>query len=279
SPPRPLAAVRLVAPTGATCIFGSSLGRAGDRRHRLHQQGAQKQELSTSPSALPRNFLLRTQEKVPQEKGARSPRGDDEAVAIPCVARNPAAGANSAIHGLKHARLSPPDSCATRRYHGIQDQDQEQAAVPGNPCHYRPHESATSRNSGARDVSEARRSLYPEIEPYASGTLDVSPLHRMYFEECGNPDGKPVVFLPGGPGAGCNAKCRRFFDPARYRIILFDQRGCGRSTPHAELTDNTTWHLVADIERLREHLGIDRWQVFGGSWGSTLALAYAQTHP
>jgi proline iminopeptidase len=128
-------------------------------------------------------------------------------------------------------------------------------------------------------VSEARRSLYPEIEPYASGTLDVSPLHRVYFEECGNPGGKPVVFLHGGPGAGCNAKCRRFFDPARYRIILFDQRGCGRSTPHAELTDNTTWHLVADIERLREHLGIDRWQVFGGSWGSTLALAYAQTHP
>ena len=88
-----------------------------------------------------------------------------------------------------------------------------------------------------------------------------------------------MVFLHGGPGGGCNADCRRFFDPEAYRIILFDQRGCGRSTPHAELTDNTTWHLVADIERLREHLGVDRWQVFGGSWGSTLALAYAETHP
>jgi len=123
-----------------------------------------------------------------------------------------------------------------------------------------------------------RRTLYPEIEPYDSGFLQVSPLHRLYYEQCGNPAGKPVVFLHGGPGAGCNAKSRRFFDPVRYRIVLFDQRGCGRSTPHAELVDNTTWHLVADIERLREHLGIERWQVFGGSWGSTLALAYAQTH-
>ena len=124
-----------------------------------------------------------------------------------------------------------------------------------------------------------RRTLYPEIEPYDSGFLQVSPLHRMYYEQCGNPHGKPVVFLHGGPGAGCSPKARRFFDPAHYRIVLFDQRGCGRSTPHAELTDNTTWHLVADIERLREHLGVARWQVFGGSWGSTLALAYAQTHP
>jgi len=123
------------------------------------------------------------------------------------------------------------------------------------------------------------RTLYPEIEPYASGMLAVSPLHTIYYEQCGNPQGKPVVFLHGGPGAGCNAKSRRFFDPQRYRIVLFDQRGCGRSTPHAELTDNTTWHLVQDIETLRTHLGIERWQVFGGSWGSTLALAYAQTHP
>jgi proline iminopeptidase len=107
----------------------------------------------------------------------------------------------------------------------------------------------------------------------------VSELHTLYFEQCGNPRGKPVVFLHGGPGAGCNAKSRRFFDPARYRIILFDQRGCGRSTPHAELTDNTIWHLVDDIERLRVHLGLERWQVFGGSWGSTLALAYAEKHP
>ena len=128
-------------------------------------------------------------------------------------------------------------------------------------------------------ASESRRELYPEIEPYANGRLQVSPLHNVYFEQCGNPQGKPVVFLHGGPGAGCNDKCRRCFDPARYRIVLFEQRGCGRSTPHAELTDNTTWDLVADIERLREHLHIERWQVFGGSWGSTLALAYAQTHP
>ena len=123
------------------------------------------------------------------------------------------------------------------------------------------------------------RSLYPAIEPFASGFLQVSPVHRLYYEQCGNPDGKPVVFLHGGPGAGCGPNSRRFFDPAHYHIILFDQRGCGRSTPHAELVENTTWELVADMERLREHLGIDRWQVFGGSWGSTLALSYAQTHP
>jgi proline iminopeptidase len=128
-------------------------------------------------------------------------------------------------------------------------------------------------------AAQARRTLYPDIEPYDSGFLQVSPLHRIYFEQCGNPDGKPAVFVHGGPGAGCNSKSRRFFDPARYRIVLFDQRGCGRSTPHAELTDNTTWHLVADMERIREQLRIERWQVFGGSWGSTLALAYAEKHP
>ncbi|MET0332516.1 MAG: prolyl aminopeptidase [Dyella sp.] len=124
-----------------------------------------------------------------------------------------------------------------------------------------------------------RRPLYPEIAPYDQGMLAVSPLHTLYYEQSGNPAGKPVVFLHGGPGGGTNPNCRRFFDPAVYRIVLFDQRGCGRSTPHAELEGNTTWDLVADIERVREHLGIDRWQVFGGSWGSTLALAYAQTHP
>ena len=126
---------------------------------------------------------------------------------------------------------------------------------------------------------EQRRTLYPEIEPYDRGMLKVSELHTLYYEQCGNPDGKPVVFLHGGPGGGTNPRCRRFFDPAVYRIVLFDQRGCGQSTPHAELRENTTWDLVADIERVREHLGIARWQVFGGSWGSTLALAYAQTHP
>lgn len=121
--------------------------------------------------------------------------------------------------------------------------------------------------------------LYPEIEPRASGKLQVSDVHRIYWEESGNPEGKPVVFLHGGPGGGTEPKHRRFFDPEVYRIVLFDQRGCGKSTPHASLVDNTTWHLVSDIEALREHLGIERWQVFGGSWGSTLALAYAQRHP
>jgi proline iminopeptidase len=129
------------------------------------------------------------------------------------------------------------------------------------------------------NAAAPRRTLYPDIEPYETGYLPVSPLHQVYFEQCGNPRGKPVLFVHGGPGAGCNAKSRRFFDPARYRIVLFDQRGCGRSRPHAELDDNTTWHLVADMEQLREQLRIERWQVFGGSWGSTLALAYAQAHP
>jgi proline iminopeptidase len=123
------------------------------------------------------------------------------------------------------------------------------------------------------------RSLYPEIAPYRTGTLSVSPLHTLYFEESGNPQGKPVVFLHGGPGGGTEGKHRRFFDPSVYRIVLFDQRGCGKSTPHASLEDNTTWHLVSDMEALRQHLGISAWQVFGGSWGSTLALAYAQRHP
>lgn len=121
--------------------------------------------------------------------------------------------------------------------------------------------------------------VYPHIEPVRSGRLKVSDLHEIYFEECGNPQGKPVVMVHGGPGGGSNSYMRRLHDPEAYRIILFDQRGCGRSTPHASLEDNTTWHLVADMEALREHLGIDIWQVFGGSWGSTLALAYAQTHP
>jgi proline iminopeptidase len=130
-----------------------------------------------------------------------------------------------------------------------------------------------------RFMSSSRRGYYPPIEPYRTGRLRVSELHQLYFEESGNPKGKPVVFLHGGPGFGTEPNHRRFFDPAAYRIVLFDQRGCGKSTPHASLVDNTTWHLVDDIEKLREHLGIDRWQVFGGSWGSTLALAYAETHP
>ena len=127
-------------------------------------------------------------------------------------------------------------------------------------------------------MSSQLRALYPQIEPFASGMLKVSELHTLYYEQSGNPHGKPAVFVHGGPGGGTSPKCRRFFDPAVYRIVLFDQRGCGKSTPHAELSGNTTWDLVADMERLREHLAIERWQVFGGSWGSTLALAYAQTH-
>ena len=123
------------------------------------------------------------------------------------------------------------------------------------------------------------RSFYPEIEPYDHGMLDVGDGHRVYWELCGNPNGKPVVFLHGGPGGGCAPAQRRLFDPDKYRILLFDQRGCGRSKPYASLEANTTWHLVADIERLREMIGVDKWMVFGGSWGSTLALAYAQTHP
>ena len=123
------------------------------------------------------------------------------------------------------------------------------------------------------------RELYPEIEPYRTHRLAVDDIHDLHVEECGNPDGLPVVFLHGGPGTGVSAYHRRFFDPKRYRIVLFDQRGAGKSTPHAELRDNTTWHLVADIETIREHLGVARWVVFGGSWGSTLALAYAQKHP
>ncbi len=123
------------------------------------------------------------------------------------------------------------------------------------------------------------RELYPPIEPFRTGRLRVSPLHELYWEESGRPDGTPVVFVHGGPGGGTGPDDRRYFDPAAYRIVLFDQRGAGRSTPHASLEENTTWDLVADMERLREHLEIDRWVVFGGSWGSTLSLAYAERHP
>ncbi len=124
-----------------------------------------------------------------------------------------------------------------------------------------------------------RRDLFPSIEPYQTGRLEVDTIHNLYWEISGNPQGVPVVFLHGGPGAGTQSVHRRFFDPKRWRIILFDQRGSGRSTPLGEVRENTTAHLVADMEKLREMLGINRWHVFGGSWGSTLALAYAETHP
>lgn len=123
------------------------------------------------------------------------------------------------------------------------------------------------------------RTLYDPIEPFDTGRLKVSPIHELYYEQVGNPTGKPAVFLHGGPGGGIVSDYRRYFDPEIYRVVLFDQRGSGKSTPHASLEENTTWHLVSDIEQLREHLGIDTWQVFGGSWGSTLALAYAERHP
>lgn len=123
------------------------------------------------------------------------------------------------------------------------------------------------------------RALYPAIKPYNQFELDVTPPHKLYVEESGKPDGIPLVFLHGGPGSGCEPYHRQFFNPEKYRIILFDQRGAGRSTPHAELEHNTTQALIADMEAIRERLGIERWVVFGGSWGSTLALVYAQTHP
>ena len=121
--------------------------------------------------------------------------------------------------------------------------------------------------------------LFPEIEPFAAGRISVDPRHTLYWEECGNPEGVPIVFLHGGPGGGCLPHHRRFFDPAFWRIVLVDQRGAGRSTPSAEIADNTTWHLVADLERLRSQRGIENWALFGGSWGSTLALAYAESFP
>lgn len=123
------------------------------------------------------------------------------------------------------------------------------------------------------------RELYPPIDPYHEEFLPVSDIHTIHFEECGNPDGKPVLFVHGGPGGGIETIYRRYFHPEKYRVILVDQRGSGKSTPHAELQDNTTQHLIDDMERVRENTGVDRWQVFGGSWGSTLGLAYAQAHP
>jgi proline iminopeptidase len=137
------------------------------------------------------------------------------------------------------------------------------------------------RSQAAPSVSASshRRGLFPENEPFASGWLPAEGGHEIYYEECGNPHGKPCVILHGGPGGAINPTMRRFFDPARWRMTLFDQRGCGKSRPNASLEDNTTWSLIADIERLRERLGVEKWCVFGGSWGSTLALAYAITHP
>ncbi len=129
------------------------------------------------------------------------------------------------------------------------------------------------------DQKRAVQYLYPPVDPFDQRMVDVGQGHRIYVEQCGNPDGIPVVVLHGGPGGGCSPAMRRYFDPTVFRVILFDQRGCGRSRPHASVADNTTWHLVSDIERIRTLLDIDEWVAFGGSWGATLALVYAQTHP
>jgi proline iminopeptidase len=172
----------------------------------------------------------------------------------------------------RHAASKKPAS-ATRAKHGTVRHD----PVRRDPVKREPAKRAAS--AGAAHAKALRRTLYPAIEPFRHGFLRVSEIHEIYYEECGNPAGKPAVFLHGGPGAGSDKRARQFFDPRHYRIVVFDQRGCGRSRPSASLIENTTWHLVADIERLRKHLGIERWLVFGGSWGSTLALAYAEAHP
>jgi proline iminopeptidase len=157
------------------------------------------------------------------------------------------------------------------------------AALKAAPVRSRAKRAAVRRPASkalpASALESVRRTLYPPIEPFRQGYLRVSEIHEIYYEESGNPAGKPAIFLHGGPGAGSDRRARQFFDPNHYRIIVFDQRGCGRSRPSASLVENTTWHLVADIERLRKHLGVERWLVFGGSWGSTLALAYSEAHP
>ncbi len=171
----------------------------------------------------------------------------------------------------------PPKRSASRK--PVQRLQRPGAASKAKPAARAAARAALSSRTSAKITAPARRELYPAIEPFRHGYLRVSDVHELYYEECGNPAGKPAVFLHGGPGAGSDKRARRFFDPQHYRIVVFDQRGCGRSRPSASLIENTTWHLVADIERLRKHLGIERWQVFGGSWGSTLALAYAEAHP
>nr|BAK03239.1 predicted protein [Hordeum vulgare subsp. vulgare] len=186
------------------------------------------------------------------------------------------------LHCPAPARLSsrpppppPPQAQGTRgRLHRAHGRPQR---------HHRRPRSSSSSAGASHSAPEmdplARKDLYPQVEPFDTGRLRVSDVHTIYYEQSGNPGGQPVVFLHGGPGAGTSPGNRRFFDPQFYRIVLFDQRGAGKSTPHACLHENTTWDLVADIEKLRQHLDIPEWQVFGGSWGSTLALAYSQTHP
>ena len=153
------------------------------------------------------------------------------------------------------------------------------ATIVGATTDLKAREVRTTPSGGADTSTSPQRQLYPPIEPFNHGFMSVSGGHEIYWEQCGNPKGKPVVFAHGGPGGGCSANCRQFFDPEAYHIILFDQRGAGRSRPFASLDHNTTWDLVSDMELLRKELRIEKWLVFGGSWGSTLALAYAETHP
>jgi len=176
------------------------------------------------------------------------------------------------VSRAKSARKTSKVSSTAARRASVQSKQAKgkRSAPPRGPAH-------AKRKPATR--SQKLRVLYPPVKAYRTGFLRVSEVHELYYEESGNPRGKPAVFVHGGPGGATDPKMRCFFDPKRYRIILFDQRGCGKSRPHASLVDNTTWHLVEDMEKLREHLGIERWLIFGGSWGSTLALAYAQTHP
>lgn len=174
-------------------------------------------------------------------------------------------------------RFTPQPRSATRI--GIREADPVQTAQPSPRQAGRPQPSDQATGFNRLKKNQPMKDLYPDTEPYTTHRFAVGGVHELHVEECGRRDGVPVVFLHGGPGAGCERYHRRFFDPVRFRTVLFDQRGCGRSTPHAELSDNTTQHLVADIEFIRHRLGIERWLVFGGSWGSTLALAYAETHP
>ena len=206
---------------------------------------------------------------------------------------NPAAKGKRGATGTAHAKASGARTSTTKSSRATRSDTtlsnarktstpkRSSKAPASKTAVSKPSRSTTSSAAKRKSASRGQdlRTLYPPIKAHRTGYLRVSDVHEIYYEESGNPDGKPAVFVHGGPGGGTDAKMRSFFDPKRYRIILFDQRGCGKSRPNASLVDNTTWHLVDDMEKLREHLGIERWLVFGGSWGSTLALAYAETHP
>src|SRR5262245_7069109 len=237
-----------------------------DGRHRIAERARGRHRIAAR--ALRRHPRQRiyspagAQRARPCERHARAGRGD------PLRPGDAAPAAQESHPGLTHVRHCHPVTCLSRllacNHCGLQ------AAVTGYQ----------NKNRKRQEMAASERlGLYPAIEPYHQARLKVDSGYEIYFEECGNPSGKQVAIVTGDTGGGCNSTMRRYHDPARYRIILFDQRGCGRSLPHASLEANTTWHLVADMDRLRKHLGIERWQLFGGSWGSTLSLTYAQTHP